>query len=51
MAARQQEAYVWFVREPPPMGSDAEKLELTTFQRQCPTRVKSGVYGCATPRP
>lgn len=46
MAERQQEAYVWFVRDPPAAGSAQEASVLGTFQAECPTRIKSGVYGC-----
>jgi hypothetical protein len=47
MGERQQEAYVWFVRDPPAAGSAQEASALRTFQAECPTRIKSGVYGCA----
>ena len=41
-----------FVREPPgAQGSKEEAATLQTFQRGCPTRIKSGVYGCATIKP
>ena len=44
--------FLRFVRDPPGVqGSKEEAAALQTFQRGCPTRIKSGVYGCATIKP
>ena len=43
------EAYVWFVRGPAAAGGEEEAAALATLGRECPTRVRSGVYGCETP--
>ena len=43
------EAYVWFVRGPAAARGEEEAAALATLGRECPTRVRSGVYGCETP--